>query len=170
MADRPKLKVAEPDRDPDAPDGAISNGQRAFWMFLAFMLVAPFFGGLAGAAMIAVAWGAGIAPETFAKMPFGEFQTHIAPIGVTAFVWSVIPAALTAVSLVPTVLKNGSVSLFMAGAVGVIAFTAAILLFPFPTVGMQPVIMFAAGLISVAVRSMLINVNILKPEPPATAS
>ena len=168
MADRPKLKVVEPDRDPGSQDDQISNGQRAFWMFLAFMLVAPFFGGLAGAAMLALAWAVGLAPETFAKMPLAEFQTHIAPVGVTAFVWSVIPAALTAVSLVPTVLKSGSVSLFMAGAVGVIAFTAAILLFPFPTAGFQPVIMFASGLIAVAVRTMLINVGILKPEPPPT--
>lgn len=144
------------------------NGQRAFWMFLLFLLVGPFFGGLAGAVLFAVGGLIGIAPEPFYGKSFTEVAPHITPIGITAFVWSAIPSAFTAIALVPLVLKTGTVGFLMTAAIGVIAFTAAILIVPFPTGGVQPLLAFVAGCIAVASRQVLLQGGILKPDLAAT--
>ncbi len=149
------------------PDEGISNGQRALWTFLLYMLIAPFFGALAAVVLLAVGILLGQAPGPFGQISQSDAFAQLGPIGVTAFVWSVIPAALTAIAVLPTVLKHGTLGWFMAGAVGVICFTAAILLFPFPTGGFQPVIAFLAGLIAVFCRNLLIRAGILKREAVA---
>lgn len=142
----------------------VGNGQRAFWMLLFYMLIGPVLGGLAGAALFAGGAIFGVAPEPFYGKPFADVAPNIVPIGIMALVWSVIPSVFTAVGLFPTVLKSGTVGFLMAAAVGVIAFTAAILIFPFPTGGVQPLIAFIAGCIAVACRALLLRGGIIKRE------
>lgn len=140
---------------------AVSNGQRALWTFLMFMLVMPFFGALVAVALLALGIVTGQAPGPYEKLALSEALAKLAPFGITAFVWSVIPSALTAVAVVPTVLKRGTLGWFMAGACGVIAFTAAIVLFPFPTGVWQPLLAFMAGVVAVLCRNLLIRGGIL---------
>lgn len=139
----------------------ISNGQRALWTFLFFMLVMPFFGALAAAVLLLVGIMIGQAPGFLADMPLPEAYAQIAPLGITAFVWNVIPSAMTAIAILPTVLKRGTLGSFTAGACGVIAFTAAILLFPFPTGVWQPLLAFVAGLVAVACQQLLKRIGVL---------
>ena len=67
-----------------------SNLQRAFWSFLGYMLVGPFFGGLAVAIVLGLAPLLGLAALLPADLP---------PAGVasvSAFLWSVAPATVAA--------------------------------------------------------------------------
>lgn len=146
-------------------DGGISNGQRAFWMVLFYMLVGPFFGALAAAMMFTLSLLVGAPPEPFASQSLAEAADKIGPVAVASFVWSAIPAALAALGMVMMVIKRGTIGPFVAGAVGVIAFTAAIVVFPFPTGGWQPLIAFVAGLVSLACRQVLVAGGILKRAP-----
>ena len=140
----------------------ISNGQRALWTGLFYLLIMPFFGMLAGVALLVIALLAGIPPEPFKGQSFSAVSPQLGMAASVIFIWSVIPSAFTMLGLIPFVLKSGTTTVFMAGAIGVIAFTFAIVIFPFDTVGFQPVVAFIAGLVSVACQQVLRRGGILK--------
>jgi hypothetical protein len=146
----------------DAADHEISNAQRTFWMALFYLLIMPFFGAIAGVALLALALAFGMPPEPFTGKAFADVAPQFGRIFTVAFIWSVIPSAFTMLGLVPFVLKSGTTTVFMAGAIGVIAFTFAIVIFPFDTAGFQPLVAFIAGLISVACQQVLRRGGILK--------
>lgn len=139
----------------------VGNGQRAFWTFLFYTLCGPFFAALAYAAFAILApplqLGALLPPGT---PPLGEAVAAI-------FVWSALPAALTALAVIPIVVRRGTYGWVIAAAAGVIAFAAAVAIAPFDHRDALPALAFAAGLISLAVRSVLLTAGIIKPDAAA---
>ena len=102
----------------DKQPAAVGNGQRAFWVFLGFTLVGPFFAALLYAVV------ALLAPflKLSALLPLG-----LPPLGQAAmaiFVWAAVPSALAAVGLIPMVFRRGGFGPIIAAAAGVIAFAA----------------------------------------------
>lgn len=140
-------------------EAQISNAQRALWTFLLYMLVAPFFGALAVAAILLLAPLIGLG----AWLPPG--LPPLGPAAGSAYVWSALPAGLAALGLAPMVLKRGGFGWIEAAAAGVIAVGAAAVLFPFPHQGMLTSIAFLGGLVSVALRAVLLRVGILLASP-----
>jgi hypothetical protein len=133
----------------------VSNLQRALWTFLIYALVGPFFAGLCVAAAVGLAPPLGIG----SLLPDG-----IAPLGpsaVAAFVWSAVPAMLTGLVLAGVVWRTGGMSWFVAVAVAIIAFAAAAMVLPLHLDGARPYLAFLAGLVSLAVRQVLIQGDII---------
>jgi hypothetical protein len=142
-------------------DSRIGNGQRAFWTFLFYTLCGPFFAALGYAAF------ALLAPplRLGALLPAGLPPLGEAVAGV--FVWSALPAALAALGVVPLVLKRGTFGWVIAAAAGVIAFAAATAIAPFPHQNALPALAFTAGLVSLAVRQVLLSAKILADSGPS---
>jgi hypothetical protein len=137
-------------------DGAVvSTAQRALWTFLGYTLLGPFLAALAVAAAMILAPVLRLAP----LLPEG-----LPPVGAAAlatFVWSAIPAALTALALLPTVIRRGSASALMSAAAGIVAFAAANALFPIAQPTILTGLALLAGLVALAVRSVLSGTGIL---------
>lgn len=145
----------------DKQPAAVGNGQRAFWVFLGFTLVGPFFAALLYAVV------ALLAPflKLSALLPPG-----LPPLGQAAmaiFVWAAVPSALAAVGLIPMVFRRGGFGPIIAAAAGVIAFAAGNALAPIAYQDYLPALAFAAGLVSLGVRSALLAGNIILPAPKA---
>lgn len=135
----------------------VSNVQRALWTFLIYTLAGPFFGAMAVAAVLIVVPLAGLG----AALPPG-----LPPIGlaaVTAYVWCALPAALSAVSLVPLILRRGTFGPVEAASAGVIAFAASTLFMTVPLQSALPYMAFLAGLVSLLLRLILVRARILIP-------
>jgi hypothetical protein len=133
----------------------VSNAQRALWTFLLYALVAPFLAALALVVIIALALVLGVA----ALLPGGA--PSLGEAGLAAFVWSVLPATLTALILAAVVWRTGGISWMAAAAVAVIAFAAAAMLLPLGFNEVRPYLAFLAGLVSIAVRQILIEAGII---------
>lgn len=133
-----------------------SNGQRALWMVLITSLAAPFFAALAMAAL-------GIIHQILDLdlLPIGEGT--VGAFAARIFLWSTFPAAITALALVPFVLQGGTYGWLHAAIAGVAACGAAAMVFPAPFTGSVPLVAFAAGLLSVGIRALLVHAGILKP-------
>lgn len=139
------------------PSHQVGNGQRAFWTFLFYTLCGPFFAALAFALAVLLAPPLKLGPLLPTDLPpFGEAVAGV-------FVWAAVPAALAAIGLIPMVLRRGRFGWIEAAAAGVIGFAAGAALMPFDARGAMPVLAFAAGLVSLAVRHVLITANILVP-------
>jgi hypothetical protein len=134
----------------------VSNGQRAFWTFLFYTLCGPFFAALAFACVALLA-----APLKLEAL----LPPDLPPLGETViaiFVWAALPAALAAIGLLPMVLRRGTFGWIEAAAAGVIAFAAGAALMPFDARGALPALAFAAGLVSLGVRHVLLAAGILR--------
>ncbi len=133
----------------------VTNAQRALWMVLLTSLAAPFFAGLLDVALTLAA-----PAFDFALPP--RLQKTVGDVALGAFAWSAFPATLAAVGLSPFVLQSGSYGWLHAAVAGVVAFTAAVILFPFDHGGSLPYLAFFAGLVAIGMRSLLISAGILK--------
>jgi len=132
-----------------------TNTQRALWTFLIYALVGPFFAALLLAVLLALASVLGVSE----MLPGGE-----APLGtaaLTAFVWSTLPAVLTALVLAAVVLRTGALTWIVAAPVAVIAFAVAAVLLPAGLEDARPYLAFLAGLVSIAVREVLVRARII---------
>lgn len=138
--------------DHSAPNDT-RDPMRLLWTFLFYTLAGPFLAGLLAAAVTIVL-------GDIARMPDvpnpGEF-------GISVYIWSAIPAAFTALMLLPLVWKRGGFGIAEAGIAGVIAFGVAFILSPLPLGGAMSYAAFSAGLISIAVRQILISGKIIQP-------
>jgi hypothetical protein len=133
----------------------VSNSQRALWTFLIYTLVGPFFGALALVIIIALAPVFGLAGLLPASTP------PIGEAGLAAFVWSTLPALLTALILGGVVWRTGSFTWLAAAAVAVIAFAVTAMLLPLALHDARPYLAFLAGLVSFAVRQVLVQADII---------
>lgn len=133
----------------------VSNAQRALWTFLIYSLAAPFFAGLAVVLGVALARWFGLA----SLVP--DSVGGIGEAGIVAFVWSALPAVITAVILAIVVWRTGAISWLVAAAVAIIAFAGAAMLLPLELSDARPYLAFLAGLVSVAVRQVLIQADII---------
>ena len=110
---------------------------RLLWTFLFYTLAGPFLAGLVAATVAIVAGDIAAMPDT----------PNPGEVGISIYLWSAIPAALAALMLLPLVWKRGRFGIpeaGIAGVAGAIAYAA-----------------FAAGLISIAVRQILVAGNII---------
>lgn len=133
----------------------VTNGQRALWTFLIYALAGPFLAALAIVVLIAVAWAFGLASLLPVEV------SGLGEAGLATFVWSAVPALLTAIILAVVVWRTGSLTWIAAAAVAVIAFAAAAMLLPLDLHDARPYLAFLAGLVSVAVRQVLIQADII---------
>lgn len=124
----------------------VSNVQRAFWVFLGFTLVAPLFAGLVVVAVLVAAPLLQLSPLLPTGLP------NAGQAGVTAFIWSAMPAAVSGLLLASLVLREGTFSLLWAAAAGIVSFTLAALFLPFGFPTLLTPLALLAGLIAVATR------------------
>jgi hypothetical protein len=133
----------------------ITNAQRALWTFLIYSLAAPFFAAIAVVGWIALARGLSVPSLVPESVP------GIGEAGLAVFVWSAVPAGLTALVLAIVVWRSGQISWLAAVAVAIIAFAAAALLLPLHLHDARPYLAFLAGIVSIAVRQVLIQADII---------
>lgn len=132
----------------------IGHGQRALWMVLITTIAGPFFGMLIG----------GLLAVITAALPglFPYFDgIAMGPAAVGAFLWSAVPSIVASVGLVPYVLQSGTYGWLHAAVAGVVGFAAGMFVAPFASGGLAPVLAFAAGLIMILLRQLLIAKGIL---------
>lgn len=132
-----------------------TNSQRALWTFLGYMLVGPFFGGMAVAIVLALAPLLGLSGLLPGDLPPAGAAT------LSVFVWSVIPAAIAAIIIVPLVWRRGRLGWIEAAVAGVVGFFLAALVLEMPYRELLAQLAFLAGLVSLAVRQALVAGNII---------
>ncbi len=132
-----------------------TNTQRALWTFLIYALAGPFFAALVLALLLALASLPGVTEMLpSGAPPFGEAV-------LTAFVWSTLPAVLTALVLAAVVLRTGTLTWIVAAPVAVIAFAASAVLLPAGLEDARPYLAFLAGMVSIGVREVLARAHII---------
>ena len=132
----------------------VANGQRALWTFLIYALAGPFFAALALVIVIALAGVFGLSGLLPVEAGLGE-------AALAAFVWSAVPAVITGLILAGVVWRTGGLTWTVAAAVAVIAFAGAAMLLPLDLHDARPYLAFLAGLVSIAVRQVLIQADII---------
>lgn len=133
----------------------VSNSQRALWTFLIYALVGPFFAALALVILIASAWVFGLSSLLPVEV------SSLGQAGLATFVWSTGPALLTALILAVVVWRTGGFTWLVAVVVAVIAFAVASMLLPLGLDHARPYLAFLAGVVSIAVRQVLIQCDII---------
>lgn len=119
-----------------------------------YTLVGPFFAAVVVAVALVLAPPLGLG----ALLP-----DNLPPLGaaaITTFVWAVIPAVLVALTLSPIALRQDSVGWIVAAVAGAVAFAISATLFPIGMEGARPYLTFLAGLISLAVREVLVRTGV----------
>ncbi|MFN0219665.1 MAG: hypothetical protein ACKVP4_12725 [Hyphomicrobium sp.] len=134
----------------------VSNAQRAIWMVLITSLAAPFFASLVEVALSLASPLADLLLPPRHEKPLGE-------VAAGAFIWSAMPATFAALGLSPYVLQSGTYGWLHAAVAGVLAFTAATLIWPFSAGQSLPFLAFLAGVVAITMRAILIRGGILKP-------
>lgn len=132
-----------------------NNTERAVWTFLIYALAGPFIAALLLAVLLALASALGFS----AMLPGGE--PPLGKAALAAFVWSTLPAVLTALVLAIVVLRTGALTWIVAAPVAVIAFAAAAVLLPAGLEDARPYLAFLAGMVSIAVREVLVRARII---------
>jgi len=133
----------------------LSNSQRTIWMVLITSLAVAFFAGLIDLGLMS------LSPLTDPLLP-PRGAEGLGEAAIDAFVWSSFPATIAALGLTPFVLQRGTYSWLEAAVAGVLAFMAAVIIFPFEAPGGVPFLAFAAGLLMIGMRALLIVAGILK--------
>ncbi|MBU1213293.1 MAG: hypothetical protein KJ587_18810 [Alphaproteobacteria bacterium] len=137
------------------------NLARAMWVFLGYMLVGPFFAGLAVAAALLL--GPVIGLQRWLPDPLPE----PGPSAVDAFVWAALPSALAAVIVIPKVISSGRFGWIEAAVAGVVGFAAFAILTGTPDRAMLPGLSFIAGLASVGVQQAMEAGRVIRGAGPS---
>lgn len=137
-------------------DPQTSNLARALWVFLGYMLVGPFLAGLSVTVIMV------FAPVFKLAALLPESLPPVGVAGLQTFVWAAIPAALTAVFLIPFVMKKGTFGWIEAGVAAVLAFSITTLFTHVPLREAFPFMAFLAGAVSVGVREALLSGKIIE--------
>jgi hypothetical protein len=135
----------------------ITNGQRALWTFLIYALVGPFFAAVVLVIVIALASVFGLSGLLPAELP------PLPQVGLVAFVWSTVPAVLTALVLATVVWRAGDFTWLVAVIVAVIAFAIAAMLLPLDLDHARPYLAFLAGIVATMVRQVLVQIDVIAP-------
>lgn len=133
----------------------VSNARRALWTFLLYALAAPFFAAIIIVAAIGFARVVGIPSLIPANVG------NVGEAGLVVFVWSALPALITGLILAAVVWRTGGLSWMASAAVAVIAFAGAALLLPLELHDARPYLAFLAGIVSIIVRQVLIQADII---------
>ncbi len=151
----------------------MSNLQSGIWTFLFFTLVGPFFAAVGTVFIFPALMFLQLGP--FADGNPVLFTSNngpavdgvlfiVATIAVQAYVWAAIPAALSGLAFAVIVALSWPSGWAVSGITGVIGFMIAILFIPFEHGGLLSYIAFAAGLIAVACRAVLVKARVLKSD------
>jgi len=132
----------------------MSGGQRALWTFLMYTLVGPFF------AAVVVALALVLAPPLGLGGLLADNLPQLGAAAITTFVWAVIPAVLVALTLSPIALRQDSIGWIVVAVAGAVAFAISATLFPIGMESARPYLAFLAGLISLAVREVLVRTGV----------
>lgn len=148
----------------------MSRGQRALWTFLFFTLVAPFFGALVAVIGSPLLMWANAGPFMAADHPpfdwanvlsDGTLMPLLAEIGIRSYVWCALPAALTALTLLPHILRKGTAGWLEAAVGGALCFAAASVVLALPHGGLLVYSCFAAAVAAVLCWAVLRWVGVL---------
>ena len=135
----------------------MGNAQRALWTFLMYSFVAPFFGAFAVVAVLGLASLVGLGTLLPEGLP------PLGAIALGAYVWSVIPAVLTGLALAPIAFREPRLGWIVVAVAGAIAFAIATVLSPIEPESVRPYLAFLAGLVSIAVREVLVRASVIVP-------
>lgn len=135
----------------------ISSWQRALWSFLGFTLVGPFLAALAIVAVLI------LAPFLKLAALLPDVALPIGGVGLATFVWSAVPSALTALVLLPSIVKRSTVGATMTASAAVVAFAAANVVAPVAYPSLLTALALLAGVVALAVRRLLVAAGILLP-------
>ena len=133
----------------------VSNAQRALWTFLIYTLTAPFFAALAVVVLIVLAWAFNL--TSLLPIEVGS----LGQVGLAVFVWSTVPAVLTALALAGIVWRTGGFNWLLAVVIAVIAFAVAAMLLPLDLDDARPYLAFLAGVVALMVRQVLVQADII---------
>lgn len=133
----------------DSSSDEPSNLARAMWVFLGYMLVGPFFSGLAVTIALFVAPVIGMGAWLPDSLP------PVGMAGVSAFVWAAIPSALAAIIVIPRVLRIGRFGWIEAAIGGVVGFAVVAVSTGVPGRELLPGLAFLAGIVSIAVQQAM---------------
>lgn len=147
----PKLAVVGKQKE-SGPSG----WSRAMWVFLGYMLVGPFFAGLAVAGALII--GPLVGMEAWLPDPIPV----PGPTAISAYVWAAVPSALAAIVVLPRVIKHGRFGWIEAAAAGVVAYAATSVMTGVPARELLPGLSFVAGLVSVLVQKAMEAGGIIK--------
>lgn len=138
------------------PDEEPSNMSRAMWVFLGYMLVGPFFAGLAVAAALLLGPMLGMQAWLPDPLPVAG------PAAIAAYVWAAVPAALAAIIVLPRVFRLGRFGWIEAAVAGVVAYAATSVVTGMPARELLPGLSFVAGIVSVCVWRAMESGGIIK--------
>ena len=138
----------------------MTGAQRALWTFLFYTLVGPFIGALLLSLLMPLAMVAGLLPGVAGLEPAG-IASFMGWAALFAYVWAAPAAALTALGLLPFVLRRGTFGWIAAAVAGVIAFAVTAVLFSLPVPDAIPYLAFLAGVVSLINRAVLIRFGVL---------
>ena len=154
MAQTPKRDMGANASPGDTAGG--TGRANLLWVFLFYTLAGPLIAGLLVAAATMFAEPLGWTHLT------GPGAPTVGQVGITAYMWSAIPAAVTALILMPFARRWGGFGWPLAGMAGVVAFGIAYVLSPVPLGESLPYAAFAAGVVSIIVRQVLIAGKVIR--------
>lgn len=153
----------------------MSNAQRALWTFLFFTLVGPMLGALVAVVASPLLMWANAGPfmagdhppYNWSNVPSGgSLGPLLGQIGIRAYVWCAIPAALTALTLVPRIIRRGTVGWLEPAAGGAVCMAATAALLRVPHNGTLTYMCIAAAFVALVCWLILRRAGVLaKPEP-----
>ncbi|HUS97179.1 MAG TPA: hypothetical protein VMX97_10600 [Hyphomicrobiaceae bacterium] len=148
----------------------MSNRQRALWTFLFFTLVGPFFGALVAVAGAPFLIWANIGPfmagdhppYDWSNLPSGgTLMPFLGQIAILTYIWCALPAALTGASLVPHVLRKGTVGWIEAAVGSALCLAASVVVLRFQHGGLLAYMCFAAALAGLLIWFVLRRAGVL---------
>ncbi len=120
-----------------------------------YTFVAPFFGA------VVVTVGAFLAKSFGLSALVPEKLPPLGSIAIGAYVWSVIPAVLTALAVAPIAFRNAQVGWIVVAVAGAISFAIASVLAPIEPESARPYLAFLAGLVAIGVREVLVRAGVI---------
>lgn len=153
----------------------MSRNQRALWTFLFYTLIGPFLGALVSVLGSPVLMWANMAPFRATDHPpydlgnvpsMDSLMPMLGQIAIQSYVWCAIPAALTAITLLPHIWRKGTVGWIEPAVGGALCLAAVTVLFRFDHGGLLAYMCFAAAVVAVFCWAVLRRAGVL-PAPPA---
>lgn len=154
----------------------MSKFQRALWTFLYFTLVAPILAAIIAAIATPLLIWANLPPFTagdhtpydWSNLPSGgTLMPFLGQMAVRTYIWCAIPAALTAVTLIPHILRKGTVGWLEAVVGGALCFAAASVVLGLQHGGALVYMCFASAIVALICWAILRKAGVLPvAEPP----
>ena len=133
----------------------VSNSQRALWTFLIYALVGPFFAALGVVIAIALAWAFSLSSVLPVEV------SSIGHAGLATFVWSTLPALLTALDPRRRRMAHGQLQVARRRRGRRHRLCHRAMLLPLGLDHARPYLAFLAGVVATLVRQVLVQADII---------